>query len=137
MAANHVNVSWSIMMFSSCHTSHHNACRPCTGAHRRDFLLGIRCGQPAGAHVRFRCSRHRRSLATPSELARPANLYPAYPRTRKFPGSMTRKLSVTSSQRRCQSLGTLLTQEVKDRRPELGEARVAFVVSDMPMHQRP
>jgi len=31
----------------------------------------------------------------------------------------------------------LLTQEVKDRRPELGEARVAFVVSDMPMHQRP
>lgn len=31
----------------------------------------------------------------------------------------------------------LLMQEVKDRRPELGEARVAFVVSDMPMHRRP
>ena len=74
MAANHVNVSWSIMMFPLSHASHHNACHPCTGAHRRDFLLGIRCGQPAGAHVRFRCSRHRRSLAAPSELARPVDL---------------------------------------------------------------
>ena len=69
-----MNVSWSITTFLLSHTSHHNACRPCTGAHRRDFLLGIRCGQPAGAHVRFRCSRHRRSLAAPSELARPVDL---------------------------------------------------------------
>jgi hypothetical protein len=80
MAANHVNVSGSIMMFLLSHTSHHNACRPCTGAHRRDFLLGIRCGQPAGAHVRFRCSRHRRSLAAPSKLARPVDLSYVPPR---------------------------------------------------------
>src|SRR3954470_24172866 len=31
---------------------------PCTGAHGRDFLLGIRRGQPVGAHVPSWCSRH-------------------------------------------------------------------------------
>src|SRR5215210_6678636 len=31
---------------------------PCTGAQRRDFLLGMRRGQPVGAHVPSWCSRH-------------------------------------------------------------------------------
>src|SRR4051812_5173257 len=31
---------------------------PCTGAQRRDFLLGMRRGQLAGAHVPSWCSRH-------------------------------------------------------------------------------
>src|SRR3954470_18686944 len=31
---------------------------PCTGARWRDFLLGIRHGQPIGAHVPSWCSRH-------------------------------------------------------------------------------
>src|SRR4051794_28510467 len=31
---------------------------PCTGAPRRDFLLGLRHGQLAGAHVPSWCSRH-------------------------------------------------------------------------------
>src|SRR3954454_24926762 len=31
---------------------------PCTGAQRRDFLLGLRRGQLAGAHVPSWCSRH-------------------------------------------------------------------------------
>src|SRR5215467_12074376 len=31
---------------------------PCTGARWRDFLLGIRRGQPVGAHVPSWCSRH-------------------------------------------------------------------------------
>src|SRR3954468_10264164 len=31
---------------------------PCTGARRRDFLLGLRRGQLAGAHVPSWCSRH-------------------------------------------------------------------------------
>src|SRR5215210_4952051 len=31
---------------------------PCTGAPRRDFLLGLRRGQLAGAHVPSWCSRH-------------------------------------------------------------------------------
>jgi hypothetical protein len=28
---------------------------PCTGAHRRYFLLGVRRGQPTEAHVQMRC----------------------------------------------------------------------------------
>jgi hypothetical protein len=31
---------------------------PCTGARWRDFLLGLRRGQPIGAHVPSWCSRH-------------------------------------------------------------------------------
>src|SRR5215213_2243109 len=31
---------------------------PCTGAQRRDFLLGLHHGQLAGAHVPSWCSRH-------------------------------------------------------------------------------
>src|SRR3954451_12707168 len=31
---------------------------PCTGAQRRDFLLGLRHGQLVGAHVPSWCSRH-------------------------------------------------------------------------------
>src|SRR5262252_7774935 len=31
---------------------------PCTGARWRDFLRGIRRGQPVGAHVPSWCSRH-------------------------------------------------------------------------------
>src|SRR3954449_11967420 len=31
---------------------------PCTGAPRRDFLLGLRHGQLVGAHVPSWCSRH-------------------------------------------------------------------------------
>src|SRR6516164_3109870 len=34
------------------------AADPCTGARWRDFLLGIRRGQPVGAHVPSWCSRH-------------------------------------------------------------------------------
>src|SRR3982751_3524944 len=47
---------------------------PCTGAPRRDFLLGLRHGQLAGAHVPSWCSGHRWTLAAPNELARLASL---------------------------------------------------------------
>src|SRR5215210_6563945 len=47
---------------------------PCTGAQRRDFLLGMRRGQPVGAHVPSWCSRHGWTLVAPDELARLASL---------------------------------------------------------------
>src|SRR4051794_19070860 len=47
---------------------------PCTGAPRRDFLLGMRRGQPVGAHVPSWCSRHGWTLVAPDELARLASL---------------------------------------------------------------
>src|SRR3982750_551803 len=47
---------------------------PCTGAPRRDFLLGLRRGQPVGAHVPSWCSRHGWTLVAPDELARLASL---------------------------------------------------------------
>src|SRR5215210_2313262 len=47
---------------------------PCTGAQRRDFLLGLRRGQPVGAHVPSWCSRHGWTLVAPDELARLASL---------------------------------------------------------------
>src|SRR4051794_33639775 len=47
---------------------------PCTGAPRRDFLLGLRHGQLAGAHVPSWCSWHGWTLVAPNELARLASL---------------------------------------------------------------
>src|SRR4051794_39740422 len=47
---------------------------PCTGAPRRDFLLGLRRGQLVGAHVPSWCSRHGWTLVAPDELARLASL---------------------------------------------------------------
>src|SRR5215212_7253466 len=47
---------------------------PCTGAPRRDFLLGLRHGQLVGAHVPSWCSRHGWTLVAPNELARLASL---------------------------------------------------------------
>src|SRR3954447_13544034 len=47
---------------------------PCTGAPRRDFLLGMRRGQLVGAHVPSWCSRHGWTLVAPDELARLASL---------------------------------------------------------------
>src|SRR3954462_11689467 len=47
---------------------------PCTGAQRRDFLLGMRHGQLVGAHVPSGCSRHGWTLVAPDELARLASL---------------------------------------------------------------
>src|SRR3954465_14313678 len=49
---------------------------PCTGAQRRDFLLGLRRGQLVGAHVPSWCSRHGWTLVAPNELARLASLRP-------------------------------------------------------------
>src|SRR3982751_5967260 len=56
---------------------------PCTGAPRRDFLLGLRRGQPVGAHVPSWCSRHGWTLVAPDELARLASLHPVA--TRRLP----------------------------------------------------
>src|SRR3954471_6702331 len=47
---------------------------PCTGAPRRDFLLGLRHGQLAGAQVPSWRSRHGWTLVAPNELARLASL---------------------------------------------------------------
>src|SRR5215218_104395 len=47
---------------------------PCTGARRRDFLLGLRHGQPVRAHVPSWCSGHGWTLVAPNELARLASL---------------------------------------------------------------
>src|SRR3954466_12884286 len=49
---------------------------PCTGAPRRNFLLGLHRGQPVGAHVPSWCSRHGWTLVAPDELARLASLHP-------------------------------------------------------------
>src|SRR3954449_12577961 len=56
---------------------------PCTGAPRRDFLLGMRRGQLAGAHVPSWCSRHgvdagcSRRAGPPGELTTCAYQTPA------------------------------------------------------------
>src|SRR3954470_7724533 len=47
---------------------------PCTGAPRRDFLLGLRHGQLVRAHVPSWCSWHGWTLVAPNELARLASL---------------------------------------------------------------
>src|SRR3954469_20167069 len=47
---------------------------PCTGAPRRDFLLGLRHGQLVRAQVPSWCSRHGWTLVAPDELARLASL---------------------------------------------------------------
>src|SRR5215217_6635383 len=47
---------------------------PCTGARRRDFLLGLRHGQLVRAQVPSWCSRHGWTLVAPDELARLASL---------------------------------------------------------------
>src|SRR6202020_2613740 len=46
----------------------------CTGAQRRNFLLGIRRGQPAGAHIQSRASSNRCKLGSSRRVARPARL---------------------------------------------------------------
>src|SRR4051812_1596607 len=47
---------------------------PCTGAPRRDFLLGVRQWAAVMAHVPSWCSRHGWTLVAPDELARLASL---------------------------------------------------------------
>src|SRR3954452_3890861 len=47
---------------------------PCTGAPRRDFLLGLHRGQLVRAQVPSWCSRHGWTLVAPNELARLASL---------------------------------------------------------------
>src|SRR3954454_23712674 len=47
---------------------------PCTGAQRRDFLLGLRHGQLVRAQVPSWCSWHGWTLVAPNELARLASL---------------------------------------------------------------
>src|SRR3954467_11750276 len=47
---------------------------PCTGAQRRDFLLGLRRGQLVGAHVPSWCSRHGWTLVASDEMPRLASL---------------------------------------------------------------
>src|SRR4051812_34571503 len=42
---------------------------PCTGAPRRDFLLGLHRGQLVRAHVPSWCSGHRWTLVAPNALA--------------------------------------------------------------------
>jgi Rhodopirellula transposase DDE domain len=49
----------------------------------RDFLLGIRRGQPAGAHVHLRCSKRRTRLVAPGEPARLVSLRHASTRRRQ------------------------------------------------------
>src|SRR3954466_5327280 len=49
---------------------------PCTGAQRRDFLLGLRRGQLVRAHVPSWCSRHGWTLVAPDRLARLVSLRP-------------------------------------------------------------
>src|SRR3954463_1105439 len=56
---------------------------PCTGAPRRDFLLGLRHGQLVGAHVPSWCSGTEWTLVAPNELARLASLHPVA--TRRLP----------------------------------------------------
>src|SRR5215213_3564140 len=47
---------------------------PCTGAQRRDFLLGLHRGQLVRAHVPSWCSGHGWTLVAPNELARLVSL---------------------------------------------------------------
>src|SRR4051794_31276030 len=61
---------------------------PCTGARRRDFLLGLRHGQLAGAQVPSWCSRHGWTLVAPNELARLASLQLAATRHLEGTGRM-------------------------------------------------
>src|SRR3954467_10407630 len=56
---------------------------PCTGAPRRDFLLGLRHGQLVRAQVPSWCSGHGWTLVAPNELARLASLQPVA--TRRLP----------------------------------------------------
>src|SRR3954451_17995384 len=56
---------------------------PCTGARRRDFLLGLRHGQLVRAQVPSWCSWHGWTLVAPNELARLASLHPVA--TRRLP----------------------------------------------------
>ena len=57
-------------------------CLPRTGARWRNFLLGIRRGQPAGAHVRLRCFKHRGILGRSQRVGPPGQ-----PRTGSNQGS--------------------------------------------------
>src|SRR3954465_5099848 len=56
---------------------------PCTGARRRDFLLGLRHGQLVRAQVPSWCSGHGWTLVAPNELARLASFQPVA--TRRLP----------------------------------------------------
>src|ERR687886_326729 len=47
---------------------------PCTGAPRRDFLLGLHRGQPVGAHVPRWCSRHGRTAGCSQRADPPGDL---------------------------------------------------------------
>src|SRR5919205_4074188 len=61
-------------------TSRHDACRSCTGAPRRDFLLGLRRGRPAEAHVPKWCSRHGYGAGHSRQVGPPGLPTPRSPR---------------------------------------------------------
>ena len=65
-----------------------------------------------------------------------ALVYPVHVITRKSFGLMTRKLSVTESQRSAQFPGTFYA-ETERRIGELGTSCVALVVSDVSVHEAP
>src|SRR3954451_18096678 len=56
-------------------TSHHDACRNLYWRSRRDFLLGIRRGQPARAQIQRWCSGHECMNGRSQRLARADSLY--------------------------------------------------------------
>jgi len=64
-------------------------------------------------------------------------IYPVHVTTRKSFGLMTRKLSVTESQRSAQFRGDCFTQEPERRIGELGASCVALVVRDVSVHHPP
>src|SRR5215210_474339 len=65
---------------------------PCTGAQRRDFLLGLRRGQLVRAHVPSWCSRHGWTPVAPNKLARLASLQLVAPRhLRRVQGGRPRR----------------------------------------------
>src|SRR3954465_2608558 len=69
---------------------------PCTGAQRRDFLLGLRHGQLVRAQVPSWCSWHGWTLVAPNELARLASLQLVA--TRHLEGTGWRRLMCASEQ---------------------------------------
>ena len=94
--------------------------------------------RPFGSRVSGRddawpqCATSGRATERPKSM-----LYPVHVMTRKSFGLMTRKLSVTESQRSAQFLRNLFTQKTERRIGELGTSCVALVVSDVSVHEAP
>src|SRR3954467_8809197 len=91
---------------------------PCTGAPRRDFLLGLRRGQLVRAHVPSWCSRHGWTLVAPNELARLASL----------------QLVATSPPRRAPHPPTIPFVAPKSEQPQA--AALVFRARDLLVRQR-